>query len=226
MKSSDYIVSRDDIYVGVVSYVDKDKIKVFPDGIYDFQFISEETILRKFDNRKHLLNTKEQLLYGNGSEIDRFNRSMLFVLDEQKCANDLLYDSPNYPIFNISDKDLCMNARIAICNYVYKMGKFLKVFGYDEKLSYDDIIKIKDKFFYDFMIDNCELLGRIETDPRSTGYETYDMNGEHHTFNLDKKDSLLPECYFSMLWNTRNIRNRDVFIPNDFEGSIKKLRKK
>lgn len=225
MKSSDYIVNRKDIYVGVVSYVDKDKIKVFPNGIYDFTLISEDVVLRKFDNRKHLLESKEQLLYGNGSQIDGFNRSMLFVLDEQKCANDLLYDSPHYPIFNISDKDLCIDATIAICNYAYNMENFLQVFGYDDKLVYDDIIDIKDKFFYDFMIDNCELLGRYETDPNSTGYETYDMNGNPHTFNLDKKDSLLPGCYFSMLWHTRNNRNRDVFIPNELEGSIKKLKK-
>lgn len=223
MKSKDYIINRDDIYVGVVSYVDKDKIKVFPDGIYDLELFTHEDITRKFANRKFMLEPKEQLLYGNGNSIDGFKRSMIFVLDEQNCANDLLYDSPNYPIFNISDKRLCMDARIAICNYVYQMGDFLNAFGYSEKLIYDDIYEIKNRFFDDFLINNCELLGRYETDPNSTGYETYDINGNHHTFNLVKKDSLLPDCNFSMLWHTRNYKNIDVFIPNKLEEPIKSL---
>lgn len=226
MKINDYIVKREDIYVGVVSYIDKEKIKVFPTGIYDFQLSTKEEIRRMFANRKYMLIPKEQLLYGNGSEVDGFKRSMLFVLDEKKCANDLLYDSPHYPIFNISSNDLCLNASIGLCNYIYQMGEFLKVFDYGEYLTYDDIVEIKDKFFGDFMIDNCELLGRYETEPQETSYETYDMYGNHRTFNLKKEDSVLPECYFSMLWHTRSIKNNDAFIPNELEGPIKRLIKK
>ena len=79
MKSKDYIINRDDIYVGVVSYVDKDKIKVFPDGIYDLELSIHDDITRKFANRKFMLEPKEQLLYGNGNTIDGFKRSMIFV---------------------------------------------------------------------------------------------------------------------------------------------------
>lgn len=226
MKSNNYVVKRKDIYVGVVSCIYKEKIKIFETGIYDLELSTKEEKTKKFDNRKYMLVPKEQLLYGNGSEIDGFNRSMLFVLDEQGCANDLLYDSPHYPIFNISSNDLCLNASIGLCNYIFEMGEFLKVFGYGENLTYDDILEIKDKFFGDFMIANCELLGRYETDPESTGYETYDMQGNHHTFNLIKEDSLLPDCYFSMLWHTRNKKNNDVFIPSELEGPIKKLGQK
>ena len=41
-------------------------------------------------------------------------RSMLFTLDEQKKARDLLYESKAYPILNISDDSVCMQESVVI----------------------------------------------------------------------------------------------------------------
>ena len=42
MKTNNYVVKRKGVYVGVVSYIDKDKIKIFPTGIYDLMITSNE----------------------------------------------------------------------------------------------------------------------------------------------------------------------------------------
>lgn len=225
METFDYVVKRDDIYVGCVSPIKKEKIKIHPEGIYDLELSTEENIYQGFDNCKFLIEGKSKILYGNGCEYDIFKRSMLFVLDENKCANDLLYNSPHYPIFNISSDEECLNATIGISTYVYQMGKFLKFFGYQEELMYEDIVEIKNRFFGDFMIDNCELLGRYETERESSGYETFDAYGNHRTFNLRKRDSVLPICYLYMLWNTRSYSGDDMFIPHELEGPIKSLKR-
>lgn len=217
MKTRNYTVNRDEIYVGLVSLTQKDKIIIYNDGLYDTSFSTHEEIQRMFDNRKFLLGKRNQLCYDGPTE---FLRSMLFVLDNENCASDLLYNSPHYPIFNISNNDICINSSISIKNHCYQIGKVLKYFGYKDELVYEDIVRIKDFFFGDFILDNCELFGRYETTPNGTSYETYDSFGNHRTFNKNKKDSIFPECYFEAFWETRK-----KFIPNELEGPIKILKR-
>lgn len=232
MDNANYKVDRDGIYVGILCNTKKDLIRIYPDGLYDFEFLDEKDIYHSFDNKQYLLKRKTHLLYGKGCyTYEDFQRVMLFVLDENKCANDLLYDSPHYPVFNISDDELCMQETISLKNEVYEIGKLLKYFGYPEKLGIEDIIKIKDFFFGDFSLDNCNLFGIYETGPEHSGTETYDSLGQHRTFNINKRDGVLSSCYFKMFWATRNcgivneIGLRDRFEPNILEGPIKKLKR-
>lgn len=101
-------------------------------------------------------------------------RTMIFVKDPYGFASDLLYNSPNYPIFSMTnnEKVLCHHNRLnelAIDNqfYIYNicnLSELLKYFGYDEELTYDDIKEIRKKFFDgNFAKDNCELFGWHET---------------------------------------------------------------
>lgn len=231
MENLNYIVKRDNIYVGLVSDTEKGKIKVMPDGIYEMDLSSELDKYHYFDNRKYLLTQKPQLQYGTGAFDANIFRSMLFVLDENNCANDLLYDSPHYPIFNISEIDLCLASFISIKNDAFNIGRLLEYFKYPEYLTYQEIIEIKEKFFGDFVLENSEIFGIYETDPHQTTVELYDMKGNHRTFNSWLKNGPLPTCNFIALSYTRSgwdlVENRviDSFIPNEREESIKSLRK-
>ncbi|MBQ9833855.1 MAG: hypothetical protein IJO33_01540 [Bacilli bacterium] len=230
MDNINYKVNRDEIYVGLLCNTKKDAITVYPDGLYDFEMSDEEDIYHSFDNQQFLFKRKSHLCYNNGCfTYEDFVRTMLFVLDENKCANDLLYDSPHYPIFNISDDELCMQETISLKHDVFEMGRLLKHFDYPEQLGFFDIVKIKEFFFGDFSLNNCNLFGIYETGPDHSGAETYDSFGKHRTFNDSRRDGILPTCYFEMFWETRNCGKRneiglcDRFVPNVLEGPIRKL---
>lgn len=231
MKNCDFIVKRDDIYVGIVSDTEKEKIEIFADGIYDFGLTDAFYMYHNFDNRKYLLEDKPQLCYGNGSryEVNNF-RSMLFVLDENNCADDLLYNSPHYPIFNISENDLCLSSLLSIKHDAYNLGRLLQYFNYPMYLNYKDIVEIKLRFFGEFLLENSRIFGVYETDSDQTCVETYDCKGKHRTFNQWERNGSLPSCYFIALYNTRskfdcNIgKVRDAFIPDSREGLIKSLK--
>lgn len=227
MKNCNYIVNRDDIYVGVLSSTIKEQITLCPNGMYiNLPFLTEERIRHGFDDKRYLIKRKSHLCYGNGSIFsvtDEFKRNMLFVLDDNKLANDLLYDSPHYPIFNISEDEVCLNSPISFKHQVYQMKTLLEYFDYPVKLTYDHILQIKNFFFGDFLLDNCELFGIYETDTHETGVEMYDLVGNHRTFNLDKEDAVLPKCYFRDLGFLRCC-TKDWFIPHELEGPIKSLK--
>lgn len=228
MKDCNYVVNRDDVYVGIVSSTKKEKIKLYPNGIYcNLPFLNEEQIRRSFDARRYLLERKSYLCYGNicFPFEDEYTRTMLFIIDEEKKANDLLYDSPNYPIFNISKDEESNNALISLKNDVYQLKTLLEYFNYPEKLTYDHVAQIKDFFFRDFILDNCELFGYYETSSYETGVERIDSTGKHRTFNIKKEDSILPNCYFLHLSDLR-WRIKDTFIPLEIEGPIKSLKSK
>ena len=85
MENKKYVVCRDNIYVGEV--VRTDSIYRY-DGDHDF-----------FKTKPGQLSTSSWRSY----------RSMLFVPNEDKLSNDLLYRSPNYPILNVTDDETCLN---------------------------------------------------------------------------------------------------------------------
>ena len=216
MESKDYVVNRDDIYVGDVCGINPEKIVIYPDGIFDyslldFGFTTEEKLKKDLEGRLYLFKRdNEQLDYGWGGNqpSTSFTRTMLFVLDENNRANDLLYNSPHYPIFNISPNIDCLNSPICILHNTYQLASVLRYFGYRDKLTYDDIIQIrKELFSCDFVLNNCELFGRYETDPHESSYEVHDSKGNHRTFNLIKDDSILSSRYFDCF-----ICNKDQFI--------------
>ena len=90
---------------------------------------------------------------------------MLFVPNENKLSNDLLYRTPNYPILNITDDKTCLNLgkNSIVIKDACKLSQLLKYFNYEEELTYDDIIKIRKTFFTGrFAKDNCKLFGMEE----------------------------------------------------------------
>ena len=120
MKNRNYKVCRDNIYVGKV--------------------IKNDVVYR-YDGYVNSGHTKPgQLTTG----IYRSYRSMLFIPNEGKLANDLLYQSPTYPILNITDDNTCLGLENSIiihdaCN----LATLLKYFKYEEELIYQDILSIR-----------------------------------------------------------------------------------
>ena len=157
---------------------------------------------------------------------------MLFTLDENKHADDLLYNSPHYPILNISNNKDCLESDICICHETFQMERFLKDFGYPEELTFDQILEIRKRFFcVSFIVDNCELLGYKESDPTDTGMEIYDATGKHRTFNEPKYDSRFGWNYFQMIRMNKDYYSpyeennfHDNFKPCEEEGPINSLR--
>ena len=75
-------------------------------------------------------------------------RSMLFRVNNEGLAQDLLYDSPNYPILNITNDEICLNLikRSIAIREAFSLEELLKYFRYDEKLTLKDIIRIRKTF--------------------------------------------------------------------------------
>ena len=140
MKSRKYKVCRDNVYVGQLGSTD---------GIYENSFYSNWF--------------PQRLIVNNWKAL----RSILFTV-EDGLANDLLYNSPNYPILNISDDDSILNSENIdmIIQNVNNISLLLEYFKYSKNLTIDDIIKIRKTFFTGrFAKDNCELFGYRELKP-------------------------------------------------------------
>ena len=74
-------------------------------------------------------------------------RLVLFSINENNLSNDLLYNSPNYPIENISDLKECANSKYVI-NKTYNLDEFLTNLGFDEELTKRDLKKLRNKLLY------------------------------------------------------------------------------
>ena len=57
---------------------------------------------------------------------------MLFVPNEDKLSNDLLYKTPNYPILNVTDDETCLNLgeKSIVVKDAYNLAALLEYFGY------------------------------------------------------------------------------------------------
>lgn len=132
---------------------------------------------------------EENKLYTNSW---RPYRSMLFVPTEDKFANDLLYQSPNYPVLNLTDPNTCLKfGDGAVVKDAFYLGPLLQFFGYDEVLGYKDILRIRKTFFTGrFAKDNCELFGYKETKPEDL---TYYRNGKEITDPKELKKRIAEE---------------------------------
>lgn len=142
MENRKYKVNRDEIYVGEV---------VRTDNIYRY-----EGDTNFFHTKPGQLRTSIWFSY----------RSMLFIPNEEKLSNDLLYRSPNYPILNITDDETCLalGEKSIVIKDAYNLSALLEYFGYNKDLTYEDIKKIRKTFFTGrFAKDNCELFGWKET---------------------------------------------------------------
>lgn len=99
-----------------------------------------------------------------------FCRTMIFQLNEKKLAEDLLYDSPNYPILNISDREDLYFTKLAIIDPI-NLGPLLKCFKYNEVITSAELKQIRNQFFNGrFAKDHCELFGMQEILPEEKKY--------------------------------------------------------
>jgi hypothetical protein len=146
-------------------------------------------------------------------------RTMLFVLTKEKLAEDLLYDSKNYPVLNITKKDV-LNANMVntkhgtiVIQKACNLGKLLKFYGYDEKLNMFDIIKIRKTILSkDFAYEHCEDFGYHKLG-NDMGYGSF--NTSNPFFELF---DVLNELNGSL-----ETRLKDSFMPRLSEGKVRKL---
>lgn len=146
MENKKYVVCRDDIYVGEV-------IEIHGDKMY------------RNKGKDNFFYTKPGQLY---PPVHKSCRSMLFVPNKNKFSDDLLYNSPNYPILNVTDDDICLNLseNSIVVKDAYNLSVLLEYFGYKKDLTIEDIIKIRRTFFTGrFGMDNSKLFGMEEFIP-------------------------------------------------------------
>ncbi len=231
MENGKYTVNRDNIYVGKVVRTDR--------------------IYRHEGNAVFFHSKFGQLETGNWLSY----RSMLFVPNEKKFSNDLLYQSPSYPILNITDDETCLNLgeKSVVIKEACNLALLLEYFGYDKILNFEDILRIRKNFFNGkFAMDNCELFGYKETKPEDLTYykngieitdprelkgvitqERKSQQAGHRSFT-GVSEGILPREYWDVL---NEMGDNDfmhaiewhekinAFAPHKQEGPIKKLAK-
>jgi len=197
MENKNYKVKRDNIYVGAV--------------------VKSNKIFRVTSNN-NLFNEKIGQLVSLGAYWNY--RSMLFIPNEKKLANDLLFNSPCYPIINFTDDEFCLSLEedSIIIKKACNLSQLLKYFGYGEELTYEDILKIRKTFFTGkFAKENCRLFGWEEKRPEELVYYNDGVvvtdprelkkliekekearrNGKRQFFEMT--DSILPKEYWDIL---------------------------
>lgn len=229
MSKVNYKVCRDNIFVGEVARTN---------SIYRY-----EGDIDFFRTKPSQLTTGSWFHY----------RSMLFVPNEQKLANDLLYRSPNYPILNVTDDETCLNisSDTIVIKDACNLAQLLEYFGYNKELTFEDLVAIRKNFFTGrFAMDNCELFGWKEhqpedatyyengqeiTDPRKLKRRIEEARAEqragHRSFS-GVSEHVLPREYWDVLDRMGNntstavltgYEKTDIFAPHKQEGPIKKL---
>ncbi len=202
------LIQRENLYIGEV-------VSTTLRSIY--RYLGENNYLRTQPGQLHVGNYKKA-------------RSILFTLDDEKKAIDLLYKTPHYPVLNLTnDLELYENLKKSpiIIKGAYALEELLAYFDYCEYLGIEEIKKIRREFFSGtFARNHCELFGykKIERD----GFITY---------IVDESEPVLPRELFyildglgdnpldyrlSMLQYGIEIKN-DAFKPNKMEGKIKKI---
>ena len=214
MKSRNYKVHRENIYVGSVVRTNK---------IY---FIKEDNPHMKKETE--WLDTETWTLY----------RNILFVPNDALLADDLLYNSPNYPILNMTDLNLIsLKGNNTVIKDTCNLNEILKYFNFNSELTYEDIIKIRKIFFTGrFAMDNCSLFGYTEIEPSTL--KPYD-DGLDRSYNTYRKftktnSGILSDEYWYALDQRGNNKLIDViyyenmsidtFKPSKKEGKIKSLK--
>lgn len=187
MENKKYKVSRDNIFVGTVAQTE---------NIYRYLGEKEKNNIKKGD----LFLEKAQNF-----------RTMLFCLNQDKLANDLLYRSPNYPVLNLTNEnDIRKNFENHILiHQICHLKPLLELAHFNNTLTYEDILKIKEIVNQKYIIEHSALFGyqKLQEKP-----ETFYEIGT----------SLLPKKYFPLLYQ---LGKKNAFKPPIEEGPIRKLKK-
>ena len=100
-------------------------------------------------------------------------RNILFSLNNE-MATDVLYESPEYPVVNITNPTRCLTSKMVIKDSIC-LDELLKHFGYQEELTGEDIRKIRQTFFTgEFCLNNAKLFGYQEVNAEDLTF--YDEN--------------------------------------------------
>lgn len=212
------------------------KYKVCRDNIYVGEVIKLSSGIERNEGDFDFFYTKPGQLYPTGFYSFR---SMLFTPNESKYSEDLLYNSPSYPVLNVTDDKICLKLKendIVVAN-AYNLELLLKYFGYKEELTIEDIIKIRKTFFTGrFGMDNSRLFGMREFVPGDFHPEITDVEKREELYR--KTLNLYSERQFGSistnvlpreLMDILDDRGRDTrclydsFKPNKEEGHVKKL---
>lgn len=147
MENRYYSVDRDDVYVGKV-------IKVIG-GIYRYEHVVDDKPLASV-------------------EIDKYERlrNMLFVPTEEGLSEDLLYRSPNYPVFNVTteEKTLALAPNTIAVKDACNLGCILKVLGMGETVLHREIAYAK-KILTQFFGENERLILNVMSNLGTEGQE-------------------------------------------------------
>ena len=191
------------------------------DNIYVGELVNTNRIYRWYHESKN----KSEIISDSPWEVDKYIklRNILFSLTKDNLSNDLLYDSPNYPILNISSYNTLskLNNNLTIIKDATKLKILLEYFGYKNNLDESDIIKIKNTFFKPtFILDLSLLFGYIEVEDNN--FDIKDIYTNRLFKNINK--SILPKEYFLSLINLKDYKSNnikyDTFKPKEH---IKKL---
>lgn len=199
--------------------------------------------------------SRNQIVLENGKlSIYQFTpyRSILFTLNEKKLADDLLYNSPEYPVLDFSSNGSCFNAEIVI-QEAYNLEPLLTFFQFPNTLTLEQIIMLR-KHFFDgtWGFRNCHLFGYREVLPEDWEYvkngqyvkDSEELKKLHqkerslqrkgHRVFEETNDATLPAdmmFLFNELGDHSVLdvlqgfeKRRNAFIPHEEEGQIKKLR--
>lgn len=103
-------------------------------------------------------NAKRSQIYA-GEVVARqfgFIRGMLFIVNDKGMACDLIYDSPNYSIYELQTKE---QLRDPICiKHAVNLEEALKYLGYKEDLERGDINKI----YHQLIVSNAWLKENVD----------------------------------------------------------------
>lgn len=152
-------------------------------------------------------------------------RSILFTINHLRLAEDLLYSSPNYPIFNISDIETIKNSPIII-NNACNIGPLLKRLYYKSELDYMDVYGIRKRLFNgNYPNEHCELFGLQKLVPEQKIY--YDEKGKviHDPETLKefikkaKREELIGRYNFTEMNDVEDLDPRLIekyFLPYEY----------
>lgn len=149
MMTQKYVVARKDVHGGTL-------LKPFTD-----------IKIQAFDARGEEL-TNEDLEKQGITNLQVFGglvcRGMLFNIDEDGLSNDLIYNSPKYPIIGSQPKASLEN-KFAIKDDI-QLEELLKYLNYNEYLTQKDLYKIFKMFIKNnrWLRQHMELFGWVKTD--------------------------------------------------------------
>lgn len=135
--------------------------KIYRDEVYVGKLIRTDYIIRYNGDTNSFLTKPGDLAAIYFISL----RSILFVPNEKGYAFDLLYDSPNYPILNMTEDSVfeCINKETFLIKDAYNLGPLLKYYNYDISLLFNQIQEVKNLFFAEnFAKENCQLFGYQE----------------------------------------------------------------